>query len=119
MKLDDEYLLYILDQAQRWRPLSVKRMFGGVGFFHQGLFIAVIIEEVLYLKADNLNRGAFLAMGSTPFTYQVKGKDRSASLYTISEDIIEDQQEFSVILESAWQAALRAQAIKANKKSKS
>ena len=51
------------------RPRS-RRMFGGHGIYVDELFIALIADESLYLKADALAQPAFVAAGCQPFSYQ-------------------------------------------------
>ena len=42
-------------------------MFGGVGLYAEGLFFALIADDVLYLKVDDQTRPAFEALDSQPF----------------------------------------------------
>ena len=54
-------------------PLGVarsRRMFGGVGLYVDDIFIALIDDEQLYLKADELTRARFEAAGAgQPFCF--------------------------------------------------
>ena len=52
---------------------SARRMFGGFGIFVDGVMIGLIADDVLYLKADDINKGDFEAAGMGPFTYDRKG----------------------------------------------
>ena len=54
------------DFVEHWlellRPLGqprAKRMFGGYGLYLDDLFIAIIADEQLFLKADAATRAAF------------------------------------------------------------
>lgn len=42
-------------------------MFGGVGLYADGLFFALIDDETLYFKVDDLNLDRFQERGSNPF----------------------------------------------------
>ena len=47
-------------------PVTAKRMFGGYGIFMEGAMFALVSrDEALFLKADDVNRDAFLAKGSS------------------------------------------------------
>ena len=62
-------------------PVNVRRMFGGAGIFRDGLMFALVINEVLYFKADPTTEGDFKAEGLSPFTYQTKLKPRTVMSY--------------------------------------
>ena len=44
-------------------------MFGGYGLYLDGLMIGVVIDDGLYLKADEPTRAHFEAAGCAPFVY--------------------------------------------------
>jgi DNA transformation protein and related proteins len=44
-------------------------MFGGHGFYVDGLFVAIIAWEELYLKVDDITKAAFDADSCAPFVY--------------------------------------------------
>ncbi len=47
--------------------VSARPMFGGHGVFLGGRMFALIAKDVLYLKADDANRGEFEAAGMKPY----------------------------------------------------
>jgi len=49
--------------------VRARRMFGGHGLYLDELFIALIANERLYLKADDTSRAAFERAGCEPFMY--------------------------------------------------
>src|SRR5690349_14503159 len=49
--------------------VRARRMFGGHGIYLDGLFIALIAGERLYLKSDPTRRAAFERAGCQPFAY--------------------------------------------------
>jgi len=58
-------------------PLGTVRaraMFGGHGLYVDERFVAIVVDEVLYLKADPVSAPAFAAAGSQPFSYTAKGR---------------------------------------------
>ncbi|MBI5137033.1 MAG: TfoX/Sxy family protein [Nitrospirae bacterium] len=67
MAVSSEFLDYVRDQLTPAGRVTVRRMFGGVGIYLDGLFCALIDDDVLYLKVDDRNRDAFLAAGCGPF----------------------------------------------------
>lgn len=61
--------------------VRVGRMFGGHGYYVDGLFIALIAFERLYLKTDTESRTAFEAAGSEPFAYEARGRPVTVTSY--------------------------------------
>lgn len=100
-------------------PVSARRMFGGAGIFADGLMIALIAGDVLYLKADDRNRPAFEAEGCAPFTYEAKnGKRAVMSYWQVPERLFDEPDEFAAWARDALGAALRADAAKPASKRK-
>jgi DNA transformation protein len=62
-------LEYLLDQLAPIGQPQGRRMFSGHGLYLDGLFIGIIADETLYLKADELSQPVFQAAGVVPFTY--------------------------------------------------
>ncbi|MEE9275712.1 MAG: TfoX/Sxy family protein [bacterium] len=84
-------------------------MFGGVGIFHDGLMMAIIDEDRLYIRADDQNRTEFEAAGMAPFTYTAKGgKEARLSYYEIGGEALEDADEVLAWARKGVEAALRA-----------
>lgn len=53
----------VLQQLSRLTPVTGKPMFGGVGFYAQGLFFALIAEDRPYFKVDDTTRPDFERLG--------------------------------------------------------
>ena len=49
--------------------LEAKPMFGGHGLYCDGAFFAIVLDDVLYLKADAQSRPRFVAAGLEPFVF--------------------------------------------------
>jgi len=58
-------------------PFQTRRMFSGAGLFLDGAMFAIVIDDVLYMKADEDLARAYAAEGSEPFTYATKGGPRT------------------------------------------
>ena len=109
MSASPEFIDYLQDQFARFGPVSVRRMFGGGGVFHQGVMIGLIADEVLYLKVDDRNRLDFEAAGMGPFTYDGKGKPMQMSYFELPADVLEDPDDLAVWATKAYDAALAGQ----------
>jgi DNA transformation protein len=96
------------DLFQFFGPIGVRRMFGGEGIFVGELMIGLVMDDQIYLKANDSNRGDFLAEGAKPFTYR-RGKERNAtslSYYAVPERLLDDPEEFAQWARGAHDAAL-------------
>jgi DNA transformation protein len=93
MSVSEEYLEYVLDLLTVIEPVQAKRMFGGAGLYHQGLFFGLIADDVLYFKVGDSNKADYEAAGSGPFrpfgTYAM-------SYYEVPADVLEDPDELAV-----------------------
>ena len=97
--------------------IAAKRMFGGTGFSIDGKTFAIIAMDQLWLKVDDESRSEFEQARCHIFTYDMAGKPRSMSYYTVPDDAMESAILMTPWAEQAWGAALRA-ASKSTKKTK-
>jgi len=67
MAVSSDYLDFVLEQLAPLGVLTSRKMFGGVGLYANGLFFALIDDDVLYLKGDESLKADFEAAGSQPF----------------------------------------------------
>lgn len=100
------------------RPRA-KAMFGGVGFYVDDLFIALIIDERLYLKAGEAQQPAFQAAGCEPFRYTMKdGREMTMGYWTAPDEALESPEAMHPWARRAMEAALMAANAKPVKKAK-
>ena len=97
-------------------PLSAvqaRRMFGGQGLYADGLFVALIAGDVLYLKADEVARPAFEAAGSQHFGFTTPAGHRAVMGYWSAPDgAMESPAQMAPWARLALASALRAAAAK-------
>jgi len=91
---------------------SARRMFGGHGLRVDGVFVALIAFERLYLKADDTSRPQFAAAGCEPFVYTGKGKPVTMSYWTVPPQAMDSPEQMRPWARLALDAALRALASK-------
>ena len=99
---------------------SSRRMFGGHALYVDGLCLALIMDDTLYLKVDDAHRATFEGAGCKPFTYTAKNEDvHSLSYYTAPDEAMESPAEMVPWARRALAAAVaaRAKAPPAKKKS--
>ncbi len=84
-----------------FRPVTVKRMFGGAGVWCDGLMFALIFDAAIFLKVDDASIPDFEREGSRPFVYtRAKSKGRvgraSLSYWRLPERLYDDPDELAV-----------------------
>ena len=102
-----EYLDYLHDLFSAFAAVTTRAMFGGHGVYRDGVIVAIVIDEAIYLKVDAETRAAFEAAGCEPFVYEAKGKAVPMSYWSVPEDALDSPQEFRPWAQRAWEAALR------------
>ena len=88
--------------------LSTRRMFGGVGVYHDGLMFGLVADDELYLKADNQSASLFVDRGLAPFRYWRNGKTLQMSYYRAPDVVFDDAEQAREWAVRAYEAACRA-----------
>ncbi len=60
---------FVTELFAEFGRVEVRRMFSGAGIFADGLMLGLIVDGVIFLKADEHNRLAFEQEGMAPFAY--------------------------------------------------
>jgi DNA transformation protein len=109
------YAEYLQDIFAAFGPIEVRRMFSGYGVYGQGVMFALMVDEVLYLKADTESASHFAARGLEPFVYQRRGQGIALSYYQAPDEVMDDREQAALWAQRALEAALRSQAVKRKK----
>ncbi|MCC6235044.1 MAG: TfoX/Sxy family protein [Verrucomicrobiales bacterium] len=115
MAVRDSFRDFVLEQLGQVRPVTWRRMFGGIGIYAEGIFFAVIDNDTLFFRTGDSNREAFTRRGMPPF--QPMGPDTKPMAYhELPGEVLEDLSELP-----HWMAAAIAEAtrIKPSPKPKS
>lgn len=109
--MDPEFIRELFAQ---FRPVTVKRMFGGAGLYSEGVMFGLVFDGAIYLKVDETSIPEFEHENSQPFVYtRAKSAGRvgraSLSYWRLPERLYDDPEELAV-----W--ARRALAIAERKK---
>lgn len=91
-------------------PVTLRRMFGGQGVYHDGLIIGVVMGEELFLKTDALSVAAFESAGGQPFVYEGQRKPVRTSYWLPPAEAMESAQAMRPWALLAQEAARRKSA---------
>lgn len=108
MKAVSEFVENLNDVFVLFGRIEPRRMFGGYGIYHDGLMFALVVDDVLYLKADEESVLSFVERALHPFEYEKSGKKIRMSYYEAPEEIFDDPEPAKEWADRAYDAALRA-----------
>ena len=106
MAFSKGYRDFVVEQLERVAPVTAKSMFGGVGLYAQGLFFALIAEDRLYFKVDDLTRPDFERLGMEPF--RPFGEAHAMGYYEVPADVLEDVAQLAPWMKKAIDVAAKA-----------
>ena len=99
----------IEEMFQALGPVTIRRMFGGKGIYHQGRILALDMGDEILLKADAESAPEFRAAGARQWTYEGKtGKPVAMPYWSIPDDAFDDPDIMARWVRLAYEAALRA-----------
>jgi DNA transformation protein len=97
-RLDPEFVRELFSQ---FRPVTMKRLFGGAGLWSEDLMFGLVFDGAIYLKVDETSIPDFQREGSQPFVYRrAKSPGRigrhSLSYWRLPERLYDDPDELAV-----------------------
>ncbi|MDP2639233.1 MAG: TfoX/Sxy family protein [Betaproteobacteria bacterium] len=110
--MSDDFVDYVMELFGPFGTVGARRMFGGHGVYLDGLMFAIISEDTLYLKADEMNRIEFEQAGCEIFGYARKGRRATLNFFRAPADAMESPELMLPWARTAYAAALRTNAKK-------
>ena len=108
----DEFSRHCCELLSAVGAVRSRSMFGGRGIYIDDLFVALIFNELLYLKVDAQTQPQFEAAGCTPFRYRKDDEWLAMSYFSAPEDAMESAALMQPWARLAVAAALRARGAK-------
>ena len=104
--MDNEAIREMFDSLGE---VTIRRMFGGKGIYHQGKILALQLSSGdLLLKADAETAPEFSKAGASQWVYEGKNKPVAMPYWSIPEAALDDPDELTHWVRLAWAAALRS-----------
>jgi DNA transformation protein and related proteins len=107
MGVSDGFRAFVVDQLADLGDITARAMFGGVGLYCDGLFFGLLAGDVLYLKADEINRRSFEAAGAQPFQ-PYADRPETMKYFSVPVGVLESSDELVTWGRQAVAAAQRA-----------
>ena len=78
--------------------VTIRRMFGGKGIYHQGMIVALEVGGDILLKADEVTAPDFAEAGATQWVYEGKMRNGPVAMpyWSIPESALDDQDEMAI-----------------------
>lgn len=85
----DPFVLHACELLSGVGPCVARRMFGGWGIGTDGMNIALVAWDTLYLKTNAATEPTWLAAGAAPFMYEARGKRMKLNYHTPPAEALE------------------------------
>jgi len=89
-------------------PVTIKRMFGGLGIYRDDRIFGLVAYDELFLKADAESAPAFAAAGSTQFIYEGGKTPVAMPYWRLPAEAFDDADVLARFTHLAFEAAARA-----------
>lgn len=101
-----DFVAHVIEMMRPARA-AAKAMFGGHGLYVDGFFVAIVDDDVLYLRCDAERAREFDALGLPPFVYEPRdGKAVVTKYRRAPDEALEGPAEMQRWLGLALAAAL-------------
>lgn len=109
-----ETLADLLDELlEPMGGVSIKRMFGGLGIFRDGMMFGMVMDDTVYFRADDTTKAAYEAEGCASFSYLAKsGRLMEMPYWRVPERLLDDGEALRLWAGEAVTASRRAKADK-------
>lgn len=106
----DPFVLHACEMLSCVGPCVAKRMFGGWGISVDGMNIALIAWDTLFLKTNTDTEPQWRAAGGEPFVFEAKGKSTQLHYFTPPDEALESPGLMRPWAQLALAAAVAARA---------
>ncbi len=104
----DGFAEFLREQLAPLGRITMRRMFGKMGVFCDGVMFGVVTDNTLYFRVDDHNRDAFKeAQSFPPLNYRKKGSTIDLSFWRAPERLLDEPDELVTWARVALAAAHR------------
>jgi DNA transformation protein len=106
--ITDPFVLHACELLSCLGPCKAVRMFGGYGLSVDGMNVAIIAWNTLFLKTNPETEPRWVAAGGRAFVYDAKGKPMKLNYHTAPDEALESPALMAPWARLALQAAVAA-----------
>jgi DNA transformation protein len=111
MVVSADFNEFVLEQLGQVAKTTSRRMFGGVGYYADGLFFAIADNDSLYFKVDAVTQSDFEAEGMKPFR-PFGPESAPMGYWEVPAGVLDSSDDLETWMKKALGVALRAAAKK-------
>lgn len=90
MAVSESFLTFVIEQLDAVREVSSKRMFGGVGLYSLDTFFAILDNDTVFFKVDEVTVVRYRRRRMPPFR-PMPDKPAMTGYYQVPADVLEDR----------------------------
>src|ERR1700704_3270543 len=106
MVASESFAAFLCEQFAPLGHITMRRMFGKTGVFCDGLMLAMVRDDALYVRVDDDNRAVFReAEAFPPLNYQKKGGSIDLAFWRVPERLFDEPDELVAWARAALAAA--------------
>lgn len=109
MAVSDHYLNKVLERLSQVAPVSYRRIFAGVGLYHRGVQFALLANDRLYFRVDDISVQPYLDSGM-PALHPEAALTTQSHFYQLPPGLLDRPEELLYWMRAAVEAAQPAQA---------
>jgi DNA transformation protein len=92
-------------------PITLRRMFGKTGVFCEGVMLAMVSDDTVYVRLDDQDRASFKEAEASPLlSYQKGGRSIDLAFCQVPDRLIDEPDELLARARAALAAAHRVAA---------
>jgi DNA transformation protein and related proteins len=111
MVASDSFAEFLREQLAPLGHVTMRRMFGKTGVFCDGLMLAMVRDDALYVRVDDGNRAVFREAESfPPLNYEKQGGSIDLAFWRVPERLLDEPDELVAWARAALAAAARVAA---------
>ena len=108
MARQSEFITYLLEQLAPLGDVRARAMFGGFGIYRGERMFALVADDALYIKVDEVNRADFETRGLLPFRYEMRGERKQMNYWQPPVEAMDDREMLCEWAQKGVEAADRA-----------
>lgn len=108
MPRQSEFVTYVIEQLAPLGDVRARAMFGGHGIYLGERMFALLADDTLYIKVDDVTRAEFEARGLQPFRYERRGETKTMSYRQPPAEALDDRDMLCERARKGCEAAKRA-----------
>ncbi|HWV14785.1 MAG TPA: TfoX/Sxy family protein [Cellvibrio sp.] len=107
MTVSNHFILHAVERMSHVVPISYRRIFNGYGVYHNGVQFAIIVNDHLYFRADDLSRNLYLAKKMAAFQPHAVTMGET-SFFQLPDEVLSNPSELIHWMRIAVEAAQNA-----------